>query len=157
LLLTGHGDHGNCEALTTCSWREYGVAKAEWGLKRTCLSCGARFYDLQREPIVCPACGAAVDAAGPSKPRRARAAPAPARAAVVPVVVAEIAVVEDEIVKDVDLEADSDEDEEVAEKEAADEEGEDDGESAIEDVSELGDDDMADVIDTEIDEEETDR
>ena len=27
------------------------MAKAEWGLKRTCLSCGARFYDLQREPI----------------------------------------------------------------------------------------------------------
>ena len=35
------------------------MAKAEWGLKRLCLSCGARFYDLQREPIVCPACGAA--------------------------------------------------------------------------------------------------
>jgi uncharacterized protein (TIGR02300 family) len=126
------------------------VAKAEWGLKRTCLSCGARFYDLQREPIVCPACGAAVDAAGPSKPRRARAAPAPARAAVVPVAAAEI-------VEDVALEAEVDEDEEVAEKEGDDEEGEDDGESAIEDVSELGDDDMADVIDTEIDEEETDR
>jgi uncharacterized protein (TIGR02300 family) len=153
--LTGQGDHGNCEALTTSSRREHGVAKAEWGLKRTCLSCGARFYDLQREPIVCPACGAAVDAAGPSKPRRARAAAAPARAAVVPVAAAEIAAVEEEIIEDVDLEPDSDEDKEVADKEA-DEEGENDGESAIEDVSELGDDDMADVIDTEIDEEETD-
>ncbi|MGH6900344.1 MAG: TIGR02300 family protein, partial [Geminicoccaceae bacterium] len=77
LLLTGPGDHGNCGSLTTCSWLEYGVAKAEWGLKRTCLNCGARFYDLQREPIVCPSCGAAVDAAGPSKPRRARAAATP--------------------------------------------------------------------------------
>jgi hypothetical protein len=47
--------------------------------------------------------------------------------------------------------------EEVVESEEAEEEGEEDGESAIEDVSELGDDDMTDVIDTEIDEEETDR
>ena len=47
---------------------------------------------------------------------------------------------------------------EVVEAEAADEEAEEeDGESAIEDVSELGDDDMADVIDTELDEEETNR
>ena len=47
---------------------------------------------------------------------------------------------------------------EVVEAEAADEEAEEeDGESVIEDVSELGDDDMADVIDTELDEEETDR
>ena len=37
------------------------------------------------------------------------------------------------------------------------EEAEDDGESAIEDVSELGDDDMADVIETDLDEEETER
>jgi uncharacterized protein (TIGR02300 family) len=134
------------------------LAKAEWGLKRTCLNCGARFYDLQREPIVCPSCGAAVDAAGPAKPRRTRAAATTPRAAVAPVVATEVAVVEDDVVdEDVDVEAVEDEDEEVAEKESAEEEGEEDGESAIEDVSELGDDDMADVIDTEIDEEETDR
>ena len=59
---------------------------------------------------------------------------------------------------DVELEADLEEDVEVVEAEAADEEAEEeDGESAIEDVSELGDDDMADVIDTELDEEETNR
>jgi hypothetical protein len=46
----------------------------------------------------------------------------------------------------------------VVDTAAGDEEAEEeDGESAIEDVSELGDDDMADVIDTELDEEETDR
>jgi uncharacterized protein (TIGR02300 family) len=144
--------------LTTCSWLEYGVAKSEWGLKRTCLNCGARFYDLQREPIVCPSCGAAVDAAGPAKQRRTRAAAPAARAAVAPVVAAQVAVVEDDVIdEEVNLEAVEDEDEEVADKESAEDEGEEDGESAIEDVSELGDDDMADVIDTEIDEEETDR
>jgi uncharacterized protein (TIGR02300 family) len=33
--------------------------KAERGTKRTCqsASCGARFYDLNRDPIVCPICG----------------------------------------------------------------------------------------------------
>lgn len=131
------------------------MARAEWGLKRTCLSCGARFYDLQREPIVCPACGAAVDATGQSRTRRPRAAPAPARAAPVAVAVAAVAVVED----DAEVETDVEEKEEVAEEEPAEDEdeSEDDGESAIEDVSELGNDDMTDVIDTEIDEEETDR
>jgi len=132
------------------------VAKAEWGLKRVCLSCGARFYDLQREPIVCPSCGATVDAAGPSKPRRSRAA-APARATVVPVAAVAVPVADEEVADDVDAETDAEDDEEVAGKKAADDdEAEEDGESAIEDVSELGDDDMADVIDTEIDE-ETDR
>ena len=63
LLLTTRGDHGNWPVPSPAQLTEPGVAKAEWGTKRTCLSCGARFYDLRREPIVCPACGAAVDAA----------------------------------------------------------------------------------------------
>lgn len=58
--------------------------KAERGTKRTCqsASCGARFYDLNRDPIVCPICGTiyemmtttavgAVAAATAEKPRRA--------------------------------------------------------------------------------------
>jgi uncharacterized protein (TIGR02300 family) len=28
------------------------------GTKRVCHACAARFYDLSREPIVCPSCGA---------------------------------------------------------------------------------------------------
>lgn len=34
------------------------MAKAELGLKRTCVDCGARFYDLHQVPPVCPKCGA---------------------------------------------------------------------------------------------------
>jgi uncharacterized protein (TIGR02300 family) len=34
------------------------VVKAELGTKRTCPSCAARFYDLLKNPIVCPKCGA---------------------------------------------------------------------------------------------------
>lgn len=34
------------------------MAKPELGMKRQCLSCGAKFYDLNRDPISCPKCGA---------------------------------------------------------------------------------------------------
>lgn len=37
------------------------MAKPEWGTKRTCFSCSARFYDLHRSPIVCPVCNAVYD------------------------------------------------------------------------------------------------
>jgi uncharacterized protein (TIGR02300 family) len=33
------------------------LVSAELGTKRTCPSCAARFYDLLRNPIVCPKCG----------------------------------------------------------------------------------------------------
>jgi uncharacterized protein (TIGR02300 family) len=45
------------------------VVKAELGTKRTCPSCAARFYDLLKNPIVCPKCGVSFIAAAilPSK------------------------------------------------------------------------------------------
>ena len=57
------------------------MPKAEWGVKRTCLGCGARFYDLKRDPIVCPKCEAELDIAVAHKPKRAKPAAA-AKAAV---------------------------------------------------------------------------
>jgi uncharacterized protein (TIGR02300 family) len=33
------------------------VAKPELGAKRQCQACGAKFFDLNRDPIVCPRCG----------------------------------------------------------------------------------------------------
>lgn len=33
------------------------MAKPELGSKRQCQSCGAKFFDLNRDPIVCPKCG----------------------------------------------------------------------------------------------------
>jgi uncharacterized protein (TIGR02300 family) len=32
------------------------VARPELGTKRLCASCGAKFYDLNHDPIVCPKC-----------------------------------------------------------------------------------------------------
>jgi uncharacterized protein (TIGR02300 family) len=34
------------------------VAKPELGAKRQCQSCATKFYDFNRDPIVCPKCGA---------------------------------------------------------------------------------------------------
>lgn len=50
------------------------MPKPEWGVKRTCLSCGARFYDLMREPVICPKCDTEFDTAVLQKPKRLRPA-----------------------------------------------------------------------------------
>lgn len=34
------------------------MAKPELGTKRLCASCGAKFYDLNKDPIICPKCEA---------------------------------------------------------------------------------------------------
>ncbi len=38
------------------------MAKAELGTKRHCPNCGTRYYDLNRNPILCPKCGTVFDA-----------------------------------------------------------------------------------------------
>lgn len=55
------------------------MPKPEWGVKRTCTSCRTRFYDLGRDPVVCPKCGTELDLSEAMKLRRAavRAAPVP--------------------------------------------------------------------------------
>ena len=131
------------------------MAKPEWGTKRICLSCGARFYDFQKDPVTCPACGTVFDPAAQSKPRRARA---PVKIAPVQAEDAEVEAeaVEEEAETEVEVNEEDEEEPAVA-KDSDEEEAEDDSDSAIEDVSELGDDDMADVIDTEIEDEDTER
>ena len=46
------------------------MAKPELGTKRVCVSCGARFYDLARQPAVCPKCNTEQP---PEQPRVRRA------------------------------------------------------------------------------------
>jgi uncharacterized protein (TIGR02300 family) len=51
------------------------VAKPEWGTKRLCTSCGARFYDLSRQPIECPKCHTVLDPDQVVRLKRSRSAP----------------------------------------------------------------------------------
>ncbi len=51
------------------------MAKAELGTKRLCANCGAKFYDLNKDPIHCPKCGT-VHVVAPVV-TRARPEPAP--------------------------------------------------------------------------------
>ncbi len=52
------------------------MAKPEWGVKRVCQSCAAKFYDLNRSPITCPKCAAPFDPEALLKSRRSRPVPA---------------------------------------------------------------------------------
>jgi uncharacterized protein (TIGR02300 family) len=131
------------------------VAKPEWGAKRICQSCGARFYDFHRSPITCPACGAAFDLDAIGRSRRVRpptraAAPAAGLAVAAGVLDEDLplggAVVDE--AEEVEEVGDKVEAEEADEAEVEEEEEEDE-ESLIEDASELGedDDDVGEVID----------
>lgn len=53
------------------------MAKPELGTKRLCASCGAKFYDLNHDPITCPKCGVVYEVAprGGGRPDTSRAAP----------------------------------------------------------------------------------
>jgi uncharacterized protein (TIGR02300 family) len=101
------------------------MIKASWGTKRRCVDCAAPFYDLGKQPIHCPKCGAEFRPEVPPKSRRAKPEEKPVPK---PVVRAPVAV--EEVV-------------ELVEEKVGDE-----GE-IIEDPAELGEDedDMAEVVD----------
>ena len=48
------------------------MGKIERGIKRICQECGALYYDLEKNPIVCPKCGAEFDPEAILKSRRTR-------------------------------------------------------------------------------------
>ncbi len=52
------------------------MAKPELGAKRQCQNCGTKFFDMSRDPIICPKCGTVFQAIPVTVPRAARAAPA---------------------------------------------------------------------------------
>ena len=120
------------------------MAKPEWGTKRICPSCGTRYYDMTRDPIVCPKCSTPFDPEAFLKSRRSRPAP-PVEKELEPVGAEEI---------DADIETEEAEPAEEEEEGVPLEENEED-EELIEDASELGEDedDMAEVIDN-VEEEE---
>ena len=103
------------------------VANPEWGTKRVCQSCGAKFYDMKREQIACPKCKTAFDPEAFLKTRRSRTPGG-------------------NVDKDQAVSAAVDSEIEVDDAELVEDEEEED---LIEDASELGEDedDMAEVID----------
>ena len=124
------------------------MAKPELGTKRQCQNCGAKFYDLSKDPIVCPKCGTVFQIAA----IRSRAAavarkeedeevelePAAAAAEFVPL--EEVDATDDAKAAPDDVEIDEDI-------------GGDD-ETFLEPDEEDGDDDVADLIDGDIDDDE---
>lgn len=116
------------------------MAKAEWGMKRMCHTCGARFYDLRRDPINCPHCSAVFDPERQPKPKR----PSPLLKEE-PVVAKRLAgarvAVDDDLAEAETPEADLDELDDAAESETADDELSPAGGELMEDTSELGEDD----------------
>ena len=107
------------------------VARSEWGSKIVCPSCGAKFYDLKRDPAPCPKCETPVTASPVAKPKREEPAEKPPPPSQPP---AEKKPTEDDV-----LAADADEDEDAL--------ADDDDEDVMEDTSDLGedDDDMSEV------------
>ena len=120
--------------LITTLRKELGLAKPEWGTKRACDKCSARFYDLNRSPALCPQCGTQ-QANKPSTKTAAAKAPPPKALDREPKAFDEEAPAPDEVgdddVDDVDVEVDDDDD--------GDDTADGDGE-LIEDTSNLIDD-----------------
>ncbi len=95
------------------------MAKAEWGLKRVCPSCSTRYYDMKKNPPVCPNCGTVFDPENLQRSRRGRAAAEKKIAAAAP----------EEVIEEIP---------------AA--EGEEPENAVIEDAEELGEDVVEDVV-----------
>lgn len=126
------------------------LAKPEWGTKRICQSCGVRFYDFGRSPIVCPACGGVFDLEILNRARRARPSSRAVAAAAEGAPAVDGDLIGSDSDTDDDIEVEVEEDDAVV---VTDDDAEED-ESLIEDASELGDDEeLSDVIESDIDEE----
>lgn len=113
------------------------MPKAEWGVKRLCAACGARFYDLGRQPVDCPKCGetyvAAVAQADKGKVTKATAKKA--------------AVVEpDEEAEDEDIALVDDDDDAIEEPLVETDDDDDDDETAADSVLLADDDDDDDDL-----------
>lgn len=109
------------------------MVKAELGTKRICPSCGSKFYDLLKSPIICPKCGVSFIAA-PLLPSKGEVPQAP-KPREMPKPVAEDAeeVSEVELVSLEEVEEGGDNDDETAAVADVDLGEEDDGAEAEED------------------------
>jgi len=139
--------------------RIFAVAKPELGIKRLCASCGVKFYDLHKSPIVCPKCSTVYEVTLPRTRADGRAAAAAAAAATANVPEPEEA--ETVSLEDADAEAAGSGKAEVPEsvddiEDAEPIEGDDeDDDSTFIAEEEEGDDDVTDIIGDVSDDDET--
>jgi len=142
------------------------VAKPELGTKRLCGSCGAKFYDLSKTPILCPKCSTVFEIVVPVTRGRSEAAAAAAGAAAAAAAAAAARAPAKEVeaeapeMADVELVSLEDADAEASGKKAAggddDIEVEETEEAPFIEEQEEGDDDVTDIIgEGREDEEET--
>ena len=137
------------------------MAKPELGTKRLCANCGTKFYDLSKDPIVCPKCHTVMELttvatrARPETAAVAHAAPAAEEEVVAP----ETAEAEFVSLEEADAEAQGKKTPEGEAAEGAEEdvELEDEGmdDAAFIEEQEEGDEDVTDIIGDVDDEEET--
>lgn len=108
------------------------MANPKWGNKHTCPSCSAKFYDLKKNPIICPSCEQEVVVQQILKPRRQT--PAEAKPVAAPKKEAAVKT-PDDADDDDDLLGDDDDDL------VLDDDEDEDDDSLIEDTSDIDDDD----------------
>lgn len=101
------------------------VATPDRGQRRRCSSCSAPFYDLRRDPIVCPKCGATLVPPLPQRHQRPKPTPTGQDAEPAPVIAAETASEDDTDEDDAGDKDEDDEEEDDAEPAAADAEPDD--------------------------------
>ena len=123
------------------------MAKPELGSKRQCMSCGAKFYDLNKEPAVCPKCGTVYQASSSGR------APPPVIARVseeeepdTETTGPELVSLDEVEAAEADKDIPGDEDIDVVDDEA-------DEDTFLEEEEE-GDDDVSDLIDGDIEDDE---
>lgn len=75
--MTGGPDRGNGNFTVTKLWGR-ALVNQDLGTKRVCSDCTAKFYDLNKNPMVCPKCG---HEEAVTVPRAKRKAPEPVAAA----------------------------------------------------------------------------
>ena len=119
------------------------MAKPELGTKRLCASCSAKFYDLNKDPIHCPKCGAVYEVVMATRPVWREAAPVAPR----PPVPEEAPAPEPQEVETVSLEEADAEAQGAAKKPAP-------AEAGIEEEEEVKMDELLDDEDTFIEEQE---
>ena len=127
------------------------MAKPELGTKRQCQNCGTKFFDLNKDPIVCPKCGTVFQGAAPvraaAKPKEEEAELAAAPAGVATVSLDEVEAGEEKVAEPALDEVDAGE-EKVADDDGADHPFLEEEEEDDDDVSNLIDGDIAPDEDT---------